>query len=400
MQRKLSELLPDDKIALSSYIRNEGDELVFFKVVIDATIKFTNHSIQFNGKTYDYNIINSTSQTKQRLIFENCKFKEEIEIIEANQPSFNFKKCAIKSILFKNYSKLEKQANFSFSGTPIDTLTIKDSKFGGKFYINDIKSESLEYTKIKKIEITNSEFSENFKLHDCQVESIEVNNVDFLKNADFYRSHFLQESPIVLKAINFQSLALFGECKFHSKFILEFVSFRNLTHFREAEFLKGLDLDKTNIEKEINFYGAKGLENSEYISQETYRIIKYNCQKIANQIEANKYHALELKKRKEALIKGNFFDYIVFYFNWHSSRFSTNWGLSLFWIIITGIITTLLIHLFVGYVNDLKDTFKYMSILTADECIKANPLIFMFNKTALGYLYYQLVTSIRKDTRK
>ena len=75
-------------------------------------------------------------------------------------------------------------------------------------------------------------------------------------------------------------------------------------------------IDGVYIEKEINFYGAKGLENSEHISQETYRIIKYNCQKIANQIEANKYHALELKKRKEALTKSNLLDYIVFNFNW------------------------------------------------------------------------------------
>lgn len=41
-----------------------------------------------------------------------------------------------------------------------------------------------------------------------------------------------------------------------------------------------------------------------------------------------------------------------------------------------------------------------MSIVNLDECIKLNPLIFLFNKVGLGYLYYQFLMSVRKDTRK
>nr|MBL0686877.1 hypothetical protein [Sulfurospirillum sp.] len=176
-----------------------------------------------------------------------------------------------------------------------------------------------------------------------------------------------------------------------------------LSHFREAEFSKGLDLDKTNIENEMIFYPTKGLEKTEYISQETYRIIKYNCQKIGNQIEANKYHSNELKKRREFLNENplsNKLDWVVFNINWHTSRFSTDWLLTTFWIFIVGFLTWVFVCFSCQRPVVFIDIFKYMSIVDLDECIKKNPLVFLANKTTLGFLYYQLVTAIRKDTRK
>jgi hypothetical protein len=126
----------------------------------------------------------------------------------------------------------------------------------------------------------------------------------------------------------------------------------------------------------MNFFDIEKLDSPKAknnTSQETFRIIKHNFNKIGNTIEANKYHSLELKKRRNQLK--------IF-----STDFFTSWSL----------------------VNDghtlcgafLSDTFKYISIINYDDCIKKNPIIFILNKVLLGYFYYQFITAIRKDTRK
>ena len=42
---------------------------------------------------------------------------------------------------------------------------------------------------------------------------------------------------------------------------------------------------------------------------------------------------------------------------------------------------------------------KYLYILTNIN-IDQNPILFIFHKISLGYLYYQFLTAIRKDTKK
>lgn len=42
----------------------------------------------------------------------------------------------------------------------------------------------------------------------------------------------------------------------------------------------------------------------------------------------------------------------------------------------------------------------YIVLLTSKEIFSSNYLMFVLNKVLLGYLYYQFVTAIRKDTRK
>jgi len=363
--------------------------------------------------------------TEGKLVFENVSFNtielgessfviDEIKLknnqtSQATYPSIvftkniQFKKCSFKKVFFNNILlHKDEDSNVLFEECTIDEITIKKCDFAGRFYINpQSRNQNSIVCKIKRLDIEDTVFNHNFKLHNCEVDDIEIGNTDFKKNADFFKTKFLQKNKdIRFKSINFDALALFGECEFHSTFILEYVTFKGLTHFRKSRFFDGLDLDKTNIEKEINFFDVKGLEKTDRTSQETYRIIKYNCQKIGNQIEGNKYYALELKKRKEFLdknIKTNKLDWIVFKINWWSSRFSTNWLLTLFWIFIVGLLTDFAIN---SCKEEWSDVFKYISVFTLDECIKQNPLVFIANKASLGFLYYQFVTAIRKDTKK
>jgi hypothetical protein len=170
----------------------------------------------------------------------------------------------------------------------------------------------------------------------------------------------------------------------------------------------------------MNFFDAKKLDGEDSrknTSQETYRIIKHNFDKIGNIIEANRYFALELERKKVNMdkeISSKSTDYFVFQVNWLSSEFGTNWLRVVCFICAIGLIT-------VGSVNFgiLQEVFfhpnlfkeeyifkafnelsQYVYILDESTKLSSIPILFLINKVFLGYLYYQLVISIRKDTRK
>lgn len=161
----------------------------------------------------------------------------------------------------------------------------------------------------------------------------------------------------------------------------------------------------------MNFFGIKKLDSKqakEKTSQETYRIVKYQLEKVGNIIDANKYAALELSKKRINSCQDchgfySFLDCIVLTAHKISSDYSRNWTFSLFWIVFVSILT----NYFLGKdIHNLNSIFQYMSILNNLEQFKAtctneiNYFILLFNKISLGYLYYQFLTSIRKNTRK
>jgi hypothetical protein len=90
-----------------------------------------------------------------------------------------------------------------------------------------------------------------------------------------------------------------------------------------------------------------------------------------------------------------------------SSNHSQNWLLPLFWIFVVGSLTYGGLTYW-GVVNfagecffyQIEHIFKYISIFNFDDSLKKLPVIFVLNKVLLGYLYYQFLTAIRKDTRK
>ncbi len=347
------------------------------------------------------------------IIFRNCKFAN-LEICVLTHKVI-FDNCTIDNleIIKKNYNKVSETIHIN--GGTIDKLTIDNSTIKNKFYINKQSDTNNQALTIDKLIIKDTIFKENFKLHRCTVNDFILEDVDFEKNADFFMSVFTQKlanndkKNIYFKAINFKGLALFGDTKFKEKLIFKYVTFEGHNHFKSAELHKGLDLEYTNIQKEINFYGIDILDTRK-TSQETYRIIKHQFNKLGNIIEANKYHALELEQKRINLsnIKfkslQNLSEWMVFSFHKVFSNHSSSWYIALFWIFVIGGLTYLSIDNFVclrhNCTSNWIDYFKYISIINLDNCIKENPLIFVLNKISLGYLYYQFLLSVRKDTRK
>lgn len=295
-------------------------------------------------------------------------------------------------------------ANNVFINMKFESIVIQQCCFEGKFYINNQYSNPDSILKIDTLHIEDTKFHGNFKLHNCEIKNFTLKDTDFEKNADFFKTKFLTTSSIVFHAINFRGLALFGDTLFKEHLLFEYVTFEGYTHFRKAEFQQGLNLEYSNIEKEMNFFGIQKLDEKPSIdktSQETYRTVKYQLQKVGNIIDSNRYHALELQKKKEKVC-GDFCknwkylgDCMVLNIHKISSNYSTNWISALIWIVLIGVLTSYIVTEEVFY----SEFYKYSSLLTSLDDFCGIYWLFMLNKIILGYLYYQFVTAVRKDTR-
>jgi|GEM_PF-2166219 len=419
------------KLQLSDIFETTTD-VIEIKDINFCDLFFTNNGIRHN----DFFII----------IDKHCKFIN----------------CDIQSLKFENYSNLLEEHKYdlifdSFHNKDENNLNIMidNSHFYGKFYINkknlrenDSKERDI---KIQSFYIKNSIFHHNFKLHYAIIEEFEINDSNFEDKADFFNTKFInghsKKSPISFYAINFNELAIFEECEFCEKVDFTYVTFKGLSQFRKATFKKGLNLDNTNIEKDMNFFEIKSVDSSEskkQTSQETYRIIKHQLEKQNNKIEANRYYSCELEKRRKNLASNlncieNILSYIVFSLHNMTSAHARNWFLVLMWIIATGLFTTLacdseipktiLLSLVISFFILGLFHWTYFPIIVAlissiilfkvyyvpfhiHEILQHTNLLFNIgkennfssllfaNKIALGYLYYQFITSVRKDTSK
>lgn len=376
-------------------------------------------AVNVERKNFDLHELSSNNDTYEKIeiVFKNCKFTN----------------VTVNEQILKDHIFIEHDCDGTsqdIKNLEMNFLRISGSKFQGKFYINKQYDGNSQELKISKIIIENTIFHDNYKLHRCEIGEIIFKDDDFEKNADFYMSKFLsgaknddskEATEINFHALNFKDLALFGDVHFYKKFHLRYVTLEGYSHFRNAIFDEGLDLDYTNIQNEMNFFGAEGLSSKlskQNTSQETYRIIKHNFMKLNNVIEANKYHSLELNTHRKnisfidvlldcKLPIQNSLDWIVSIFHLLSSNYSKNWLITLVWIIVVSTITNLSLEheIFIQEKINWESIFKYINILTSindfvDVVSKEKSYVAMtLNKILLGYLYYQFLTTIRRNTK-
>ena len=328
---------------------------------------------------------------------------QDIELDEIYLLTKNFNNCTFENLsLLSNVKTLHIDLNFN----DIKLLQFAITKIAN----NGVNKIIIGNTNIGQATIIDNIFKSDFIIYSSQIDSIEVRDVDFEALAEFRTVVF--KNKFDFEEISYKGLVLFDKCLFNTKAEFKYITFEKFTSFRGSVFNNGLNLDFTSCDNEINFFGISGLDKTEskkHTSQETYRIIKNNFEKIGNKIEANKYHSLELESKRRDLEKNkwvNMGDYIVFKLHHISSNHSTNWVLALLWIILVGFLTTIFLHLNAAkelFINPFKAfdyLFKYIYIGNMDDELKHNSLVFLFNKVSLGYLYYQFLTAVRKDTRK
>ncbi|MGE3300091.1 MAG: hypothetical protein AB7I39_06595, partial [Arcobacter sp.] len=311
-------------------------------------------------------------------------------------------------------------------------LKFNHCKFTDIFYFNGLNN-------VQRVEFNSCIFGKSVKFEYI------VFKEDFL----FQNCVIYKDAELLFKDINFNGVVSFIKTKVKSKFTFTQVRFNDIALFNNSE-IEDLFFENTFFRKEVNFLNMK---LNCVGNRETARIIKDSFEQQNNIIEANKFYALEMKKREEELEedikKGkNFFEWLVFKIHGISSNHSQDWTLALFWIIsltfLTSFIKTIdsnfsqtiekiglsfilisiiffininisnskkLYYLICGLVYYLiyavftkdfsltifSNLINPFSIMTGKEELNFGILLY---KITIAYLIYQLIISIRQNTRR
>lgn len=296
-------------------------------------------------------------------------------------------------------------------------------------------------------------FKEGFRFINCKVcNNASFNRVKFNKLAAFENTTF---DKVTFSNAKFNDIVRFMNTKFLTKSNFAYVTFENLSIFRNSKFKGKLNLRDVILKHTPNFLYIEINE----INRETARIIKDSFEQQNNIIEANRFYALEMQEREKELNQErkegkNFLDWIIFKIHKHSSNHSQDWSLALFWIMIIGFISSYcdfnfakvnethihfdILNIFktlglvslmfiLSYICEVKDkivngvyylvctyliyiysTEDYLltlfakvvnptTVLKSNDPINGIQLLF---KIIIAYLIYQLVVSIRQNTRR
>lgn len=318
-------------------------------------------------------------------------------------------------------------------------LKFNHCKFTDIFYFNGLNN-------VQRVEFNSCIFGKSVKFEYI------VFKEDFL----FQNCVIYKDAELLFKDINFNGVVSFIKTKVKSKFTFTQVRFNDIALFNNSE-IEDLFFENTFFRKEVNFLNMK---LNCVGNRETARIIKDSFEQQNNIIEANKFYALEMKEREKELEEDkksgkNIFEWFVFKIHGISSNHSQDWTLALFWIFIVGFIASyydfnliqnseakyihynlssifktiglIFIILFIDRLCKIKDKFInksyfiisfYLIYIYATEdyllslfsqtinpfsVMKTNdPIngIQLFFKIIIAYLIYQLIISIRQNTRR
>ncbi|MDD2895260.1 MAG: pentapeptide repeat-containing protein [Aliarcobacter sp.] len=321
----------------------------------------------------------------------------------------------------------------------------EDSKF-----INDVVLSSKD---TKFIQFFNCDFYSNFRI---------LGNLGTFDKELIIREcifHKLEDTNVIfnLSGTNFEKYVDLRETKFYRKTEFDDSSFEDNVFFNNCYFSDKLNLENTIFYEKVNFFNIK-LDNG-ISNRETARIIKDSFEKQNNIIAANEFYALEMKEREKELEEDikegkNFLEWLVFKIHGISSNHSQDWLLALYWIFIIGFISSyydfnliqyegkyvhyelslifktiglIFVVLFLNSICKIKDklvngsyfiicfylvyiystedyllslfskTINPFSVMKTNDAINGIQLFF---KIIIAYLIYQLIISIRQNTRR
>ncbi|MDN5047085.1 hypothetical protein O8C97_04440 [Aliarcobacter butzleri] len=447
---RFNKLKNSETIDSSNYFIKEGyillKNIIFsdnnsFLEILEVT---GNKKILFEGCVFFKNRFSEYTKFKD-FIFRDCIFYEKDSgkqnYIESNRLSFD--KIEIDNITYGGLNC--KNINISVSDSNIRTLVMANSSLS----LNNTRiNEELFYTFFSDININSAKliikdnsFIKNLTLTVPEFISIENSTIE--KELRLTNSEML--------SLNIQNSILNNGLQLNNSIVNNRFSLIN-SKIKN----KKLDLSNTSLPSNINFLNAE----LEVENRETARIIKDSFEKQNNIIEANKFYALEMEKREKELEEDikegkNFFEWLVFKIHGLSSNHSQDWLLALFWIFIVGFIASyydfnliqnsedkyihynlssifkiiglIFIILFIDRLCKIKDKFinisyfiisSYLIYIYATEdyllslfsqtinpfsVMKTNdPIngIQLFFKIIIAYLIYQLIISIRQNTRR
>ena len=330
-------------------------------------------------KNFNYQIIFDKSKAIE---FWNCTFNDiENKINILNHRRIHFYECKfnkhwihinIDGIVYSNcdfYDEIFFERDLNNGEKKIYTVVMHDCNVYKKFDL-DFDAINLEQCNIKMLHLDNSVFHEKVKIKNCKIENHSFINTRFKSLADFHKTEFY--SNFFFKT-TFEDIVVFTESKFHENVNFKYTTFEKLALFRKTIFEKTVNFEDAIIKEEANFLEITSKEDKieaiDVKNRETARIIKNSFEQQNNIIEANRFYALEMKKREDELLlefknkeKRNlktFVDYFIFKLHGISSNHSQDPFLALYWIIIFGM-TASLYEIYLHYTC----SFSFINIIT------------------------------------
>lgn len=365
-------------------------------------------TIKDNKFFYDDNellFISNTNEprflNKVRFEITDSTFEDKFYLIENIPNQMIFSNCDFNGVSLSNIdikTKDEYSDKLEIRNCNIKNLYIQHCQFDIPI---SIITQSHLNSIIEELYISDVVFKKAVYIQSYEINSIDMEDITFEADFGVVYSHLYNQ--IFIHACEFEGAMNFEETDCYAQLDFDKSQFKSHTVFKNTKLHEGIKLDYVNLGTLVNFFGLKNLDTEKSIentSQESYRIIKNQFDKIGNNFEANKYHSLELAKARNTLPIS--LDSIVLWFHYIFSNHSKNWLLSLFWIVMVGMFTAFCLSgfTFMEYKNFLYESVKYISIVNLDDELKKHPILFVFNKASLGYLYYQFLTAIRKNTKK
>jgi hypothetical protein len=369
-----------------------------------------NEFIEINFPNCDNLIIDiKKSINKDKFFFRKCKFLDTVD----------FNEYLAENFLFFD--------NCFFYGDLYFNKNIKCQLL----FVNDCVFDN------NSIYATSAVFYKDLMLSGARdINQLNFNGTEFKENSDF-------SSLINLKVVDFDFAIFRKVCTFFQSSFLTQISFHG-TKFEDYVIFSNVkikcefDLSNTLIANKSNFLKIEVNK----LNRETARIIKDSFEQQNNIIEANKFYALEMKEREiELSPKKDFFEWLVFKIHGLSSNHSQNWFSCLLWIIIFSFVVglfnqkyyfevdkyifislILLVPIFIGLIFDetkrkiglslfiilfywntsinlnfVSNLINPFSIMTGKDELTFGILIY---KITIAYLIYQLIISIRQNTRR
>ncbi|MFW2566421.1 pentapeptide repeat-containing protein [Aliarcobacter butzleri] len=414
---------------------------------------FENESLFFDCEFKK--VVNIKSVTINIELFKNCR----IEILNAYNCTFNKKiindiweKCKgikLNSLRFHNCIIKEDFYLANSSDSYYENLIFLNCTFEREFDLY------LDFNlKINQIQLFSCNFESEFKINVAKIKCLEIQNTIFSGNVDLGRSNI---ERFELKSSNFSKNCNFYNTKFINYNDFKFTTFNQSVNFSKAKF-NNIDFGDTNFLSFVDFSEIKNIENEQIEcekieNRKTARILKSKLDESNNIIESNYFYSIEMKKREKELEEDiregkNFFEWLVFKIHGLSSNHSQDWLLALFWIISFTLLSVTIEKIFSSHIG-LSDkcvlSFLISSMIVISNIYLANSkkvyyLIFIaiyffiyliftedfylkcFSKTLnpfslmqandpingiellykiiIAYLIYQLIISIRQNTRR
>jgi hypothetical protein len=305
---------------------------------------FQDCDFQKNWLIYDLQILENFNN----ILYQQCTFEQDVSVCSETD-----KRCTINIPLFHN-CKFLGNVNFEgidfkkplFNDNPVLRGSIKSIEFNDCDFSDRLV---LNNCKIDVMSILDSFFHSKFEFKNNSVDDFAVSNTNFSEIADFYGSKvalFVMERNIFSNFVGFENCMFGVEDDHDDSYIslFQYVTFLSFVNFRNAQFYSGLDIELINLKESPNFLNA--YVPLEFTNRETFRIIKNSFDKIGNNIEANKFFVLEMKKYKQELFstKGKWQDKAVFWLNEHISDFGQNYFRPMRLILGFGILYTVLVY--------------------------------------------------------